>query len=380
MIKPNSNASISDNLIIDYINRFWLMDIDARVQFFDFKTTYRFQTTPGISSYNMPLYAPQTQPGAQVISPFPVYQGFFQPCFANGIEIPFYNQRDAFWKIWPNYIQALPAVVLGDGSTTTFQFTLPYFPAIPGYLDMTGIIYSGGIQDPIFTNVFPLNTSGTISLPVSSFYPGVFLTYTDANGSNTVVTDSGLYLNNNTTGELYGLLMQSGPAPFGNLPLGSNTYSVTQNTVNYQTGLVNVTFPSAPMAQTPIQAQCYFYQSGIPRAILFENNCITIRPPPDIQYLIELGCYLTPAAFLSSTQAIQFGYMAEYIARGAARKILSDTGDWEQFTAYEPLFLEQERLVWKRSQRIFTSTRTGTIFSDLSGPQSNLTGAGQGAT
>jgi len=52
---------------------------------------------------------------------------------------------------------------------------------------------------------------------------------------------------------------------------------------------------------------------------------------------------LSPAAFLSTNQAAPFGYMCEYIARGAARKILSDTGDVEQFNFYEPLFMEQER-------------------------------------
>ena len=55
--------------------------------------------------------------------------------------------------------------------------------------------------------------------------------------------------------------------------------------------------------------------------------------------------------------------MAEYIARGAARKLLSDNGDIEQFQFYEPLFREQESLVWKRSQRQFTATRTETIYS-----------------
>jgi hypothetical protein len=88
-----------------------------------------------------------------------------------------------------------------------------------------------------------------------------------------------------------------------------------------------------------------------------------MRSPPDKQYLVELEAYLSPAAFLNTTQAIQFGYMCEYIARGAARKILSDTGDVEQFQFYEPLFREQELLVWKRSQRIWTSSRTQTIYS-----------------
>jgi hypothetical protein len=69
--------------------------------------------------------------------------------------------------------------------------------------------------------------------------------------------------------------------------------------------------------------------------------------------------------------------MAEYIARGASRKILADTGDMEQFGFYEPLFREQEILVWKRSQRQFTSTRTGTIFSELQG-QNSYNNIGQG--
>src|SRR5580693_9032598 len=85
IIKSPSNATITDNLIIDYINRFWIMDVDARLQLFDLKTNYTFQTTPGIAQYNMPLYNVQTEPGSQVIASFPVYQGFMMPAFVNGI-------------------------------------------------------------------------------------------------------------------------------------------------------------------------------------------------------------------------------------------------------------------------------------------------------
>src|SRR5579863_2879835 len=89
IIKSPSNAQISDNLLIDYINRFWLMDVDARVQLYDLKTKYQFQTIPGLDRYNMPLYNIQTEPGGQTIGSFAVYQGFFDPCFSNGIQIPF---------------------------------------------------------------------------------------------------------------------------------------------------------------------------------------------------------------------------------------------------------------------------------------------------
>ena len=37
------------------------MDVDARLQLFDLKTTYQFQTSPGVDQYNMPLYNIQTE-------------------------------------------------------------------------------------------------------------------------------------------------------------------------------------------------------------------------------------------------------------------------------------------------------------------------------
>ena len=352
------------------------MDVDARVQLYDLKTKYQFQTTPGISDYNMPLYSIQTQPGDQNIASFPVYQGFEMACYANGIQVPFYTQRTPFWNLWPNYLQIEPVVATGDGTTGPYTLTLPYFPAIPGHIDIAGIIgyINGGnsYMDPILTSTFQT------TIPTTSVYSAVYFTTVGANGQNIVVADSGQYLSGNMDGDLYGLLMQPGNAPLGNQAL-SGGYSTTSNTVNYTTGVANVTFPQDIPAGAPIQAQCYFYQQGLPRAILFYNNCITLRPPPDTQYLIELNAYLTPAAFLNTGDAIPFGYMAEYIARGAARKILADTGDAEQFMFYEPLFKEQEMLVWKRSQRIFTATRTGTIFSDLQG-QSNYNNIGQGST
>lgn len=360
IIKSPSNAQITDNLLIDYVNRFWLMDVDARVQLFDLKTKHQFQTTPGIADYNMPLYSVQTQPGNQAINLFPVYQGFGQACYVNGIQLPFYTQRDPFFNLWPNYLQFENVTATGDGTTGPYTLNLPFFPAIPGHIDITGIIATGSTQDPPFAANF------LTTIPSTSVYSGVYFTAIDSNGKNIVVADSGQFLSGNTSGDLYGLLMQPGNPPFGNAALAGG-YSTTSNTINYNTGVATVTFPTAIPSGNPIQAQCYFFQQGIPRAILFYNNCLTLRPPPNTQYLIELDAYLSPAAFLSTSQAVPFGYMSEYIARGAARKILADTGDIEQFSFYEPLFKEQETLVWKRSQRQFTATRTGTIFSDLQG-------------
>lgn len=340
------------------------MDVDARVQLFDLKTKYQFQTTPGIDQYNMPLYNIQVEPGSQNISSFPVYQGFTGNVTVNGIMVSFYTQRGSFLNLWPNYLQQQVQVGTGNGTTGPYTLNLPFFPALPGHVDITGIIATGSNNDPITGTT--LNTS----VPSTSVYSAVYFTATGQNGQNIIVADSGQFLSNNTDSDLYGLLMTPGKAPNGNTAL-SGGYSTTSNTVNYNTGVANVTFSTAIPNGAPINAQCYFIEQGISRAILFYNNIITVRPPPNTQYLVELDAYLTPAAFLDTSSAAPFGYMCEYIARGAARKILADTGDIEQFQFYEPLFKEQETLVWKRSQRQFTSTRTETIYSNSGFPFNN---------
>jgi hypothetical protein len=294
-----------------------------------------------------------------------VYQGFLPTARVNGINVPFYTQRSAFFDMWPNYVQPANSIAQGNGTTGPYTLQLPFAPntttavnVIPsgllrGHVDMAGVIATGVNVDP------PLSTSINTLIPSTSIIPAVYFTSVDATGASVVVQDSGQFLTGNVN---YGLLMAPGAAPFGYSAL-TGGYSTTSNTINYNTGTATVTFPVAIPQGQEINAQCFWYNPGLPRAILFYNNIITLRNPPDIQYLVEMDAYLSPAAFLSSGAALQFGYMAEYLARGAARKILSDTGDSEQFAFYEPLFREQELLVWKRSQRQFTSTRTPTIYS-----------------
>lgn len=295
-------------------------------------------------------------------------------CRVGGVSVGFYTQRSQFFQAWDNYIQPYESVGIGnDGATYTLQ--LPFAPSIQppvnafpsgilrGHVDITGIIATNQNVDPPITAAGP--SSNFQQIPVTSAFSAVYFTTIDATGANAIVADSGQFLEGNVN---YGLMMRPGPAPFGNVALNGG-YSTTSNTINYYTGIANVTFTDAAGAALDIpagqqiNAQCYYFNPGIPRAILYYNNVLTLRTVPDTQYLVELEGYLSPAAFLTSGQAIQFAYMSEYIARGAARKILSDTGDTEQFNFYEPLFREQEMLVWKRSQRQFTSTRTQTLYS-----------------
>lgn len=383
IIKSPSNSSISDDLIIDYINRFYIVDVDARIQLFDLKTKYSFMTTPGVDRYNMPLYNIQVENVniPQNINFYPVYQGFLGPAYINGVEVRFDTQQKSFFNAWPNIVQYGSVVGVGNGTAGPYTLQFPIGPGVQslpinppinslirGHIDITGIISTGANNDPpIISAARILNIANDPfiqNVPVTSVESAVYFTSLDATGSNVIIQDSGQFLDTNIN---YGILMQPGKAPTGNLPLSNGPvpyYSQTQNTINYQTGIAtNVYFPSAIPNGNNITAQGYFFQSGLPRGILFYNNVLTLRSPPAQQYLVELDAYLSPAAYLNGSSAIQFAYMSEYIARGAARKILSDTGDMEQLQFYEPFFIEQEMLVWKRSQRQWTATRTETLYS-----------------
>ena len=365
IIKASTSEEISDNLLIDYVNRFFIMEVNERIQPFDFRKKYEFQTKPGISKYNMPLYDAQVQPGSQTIEPFPVYQGFMGPAYVNGYEVPFFTEKTNFYKFFPKIPTYMEAVAIGNGTTGPYTLNLPISisnstPVNPpiqslirGHVDIGGIIATGSNIDP------PLGTTIDTNIPTTSIDSAVYITTQDANGASVVIADSGQMYDPN---ENYGLLMEVGRPPYGNAALPGG-YSTSLNTINYLTGAVTLNFPVAIPSGVNINAKVEFYQSGLPRGILFNNNTLTIRMPPDKQYTIELEGFLAPAAFLSTSQSFAYGYMAEYIARGAARKILSDTGDVEQFNFYEPFFKEQEALVLARSTRQKTATRTQTIYS-----------------
>ena len=443
IIKTPSNQVITDGLIIDYINRFWISDVDARIQLFDLKTKYQFQTRPGYDQYNMPMYSLQQPADGQTISYYPVYQGFMGPAYINGVPVRFETQKEYFFNKWINVVQQLNVVLTGDGGPSyVFQVPIglgnqtpintPMQYLLRGNVDVQGCMAVanspvGSYLDPMVVS----NANALISIPkapAANVFPAVYITSNMEDGTSIVVSDSGQFLQGQQN---YGLLMNPGGYPTGNstlnggysatitgatqaspcvltadnamvagqfvtingvqgmTELNGKTYEIlaattttitidvdaigftsytgsgaaSMNYIDYLSGQVIVNFPQNITQGTNINVQCYWFQTGLPREILFNNNTLTFRSPPDKQYLVEIDAYLSPAGFLATNQAIQFGYMCEYIARGAARKILSDTGDTDQFNFYEPLFQEQEMLVWKRSQRQFTATRTQTIYS-----------------
>ncbi len=309
LIKENSDQSISDQLIGDYINRFYIYDMPERVQLFELKRQYTFETIANIFEYQLP---------------YENYQLIEQPVYCDGVQIGIFQSNQQFYNVFPELVLN-EQPLMGDGAQGPFDIFFNRLPIINGQTDDLG-----------------------------NLLPYVFINAFDEAGNQMYVVDNG-----------FGKLIQTDPT-FQFAPDGSSPPIIAGN-VNYITGIADVTFNANTLSGSPITTLTSPYSPGTPRICLFFNNLIKLYPIPDRPYKIQFDAFITPAQFLNTGSSVTFAYMAEYISRGAARKILSDNGDYDQFAFYEPLFKEQENLVLRRTSRQLTTQRTPTIFNQVNG-------------
>lgn len=283
-----------------------------RLQLFELKRQYTFSTQRNIFMYQAPFYLDENGMNTGV----PMYQTFRPPVYADGIEMGFYESNDQFYRIFPELVQnTVP--FQGNGTGGPYITRLSRVPILRGFTDDLGHLE-----------------------------PYVFVSYVDGTGKQIYAVDDG-------KGKLIETdkFFQPGliPDEAGN--------------VNYVTGEMDFTFNQVVPEGNDITIQTSPFSSGFPRLMQFFNNIFKLYPVPSRPYKIQVDANITPAQFLDSASSVPFAYMSEYLARGAARKILTDNADYEQFAFYEPLFREQENLVLRRTTRQRAVERTPTIFS-----------------
>lgn len=341
LIKSSSASEISDAVIADYINRFVSYEVAERIELFELRRQYTFETIPNVFTYQAPFVSasvpnwPQTalsppfiQNTALVnsVTQVPVYQTFRPPMYCDGVLMDYHQSNQQFYNLFPEYVNnEIP--LLGSGNAlTTYTTGVGQTPILQGYIDDLGN-----------------NT------------PYVYITALNSAGQQQYIVDCGTVVNN------VGTLVQT-DSTFNNI-LGPLPSAGGSGTVNYLTGQLSFTFVDAVPSGTNIETQTSPFSPGFPRIALFYNNIFKLYPVPDRAYKIQVEGNVTPSVFFNTAAAMPFAYMSEYFARGAARKILSDTGDVEQFQFYEPFFREQENLVLRRTSRQNSVRRTPTIYS-----------------
>jgi hypothetical protein len=307
----SSPNQLSDAAIDQYINTYYLYDMPESLRLLKLKDIFTFTTVPNQEAY------PFDNTNYITVEP---------PCYVAGQQIQYFQDLDLFYREWPkiNYFQ-----IIGSGNASAGPYT--------GVLTATPFMKS--------LNVLP-------SPP-----------------PNLIGRDVRVLLSANISGSAATSAIDDGQGGF----LDATTGNPLIGSINYVTGAFTITFSNVIPAAAQINASTIPYVASLPRSICMYQNQFILRPIPDVAYIVEINAFRYPTSLLLNNDSPELAFWWQLLAYGAARKILTDNGDYENAAAQEPYFLEQLAFVQRRTIKQLTNQRSSTIYSnDSSYPYSNL--------
>lgn len=303
------------------INTFLLYDFPEELRLFDLRRTFSFYTSENIDQY-------YTNPNASSDDPMTDFKNLIitshTPVYIGGYRVFMTIDETQFFSIWPQ-IQQRKQIGTGDGATTNFTGTLDNKPVHPRHVLFSGLDANGVSQQ-------------LIDKPIVSATAGQL-------GVETI------------NGNLYD--------PRGTVP-EFPTATIATNTINYKTGVFDITFTVAPATGELVYVQAQPYVAARPTAVLYYNNTFTVRPSPDGAYEVKLEAYIRPTELLSSSQEPELEQHWQFIAFGSAIKLLQWMSDWDTAEKLMPEFERQKLFVQRRTLEQQSDERSATIFSEPS--------------
>lgn len=262
-------------------------------------------------------YTWQTKPNVCVYNfPPDEFQSIENPVYVAGYQTYFSMDRQQWRNLWPQ-LQVNEDSATADGGTE-YSFTLGSTPILQGsYLVSAKTSFNTSVE-------LIDNSNGTLIVPSE--------------------------LNNGS------------PTSYG--------------TINYETGLVNITnLPSAWTSGETIYSQYVRYKASRPTLVFWYSNQIRLYPVPDQSYEVEMTVYKIPTQLVGSSDTPQFAVEGppptdqaisewwEALAYGASMKIYENNLDLDAVQAMEQLLERKLNLIRRRTWHQMSDQRTKTIYS-----------------
>lgn len=99
-----------------------------------------------------------------------------------------------------------------------------------------------------------------------------------------------------------------------------------------------------------------------PQDVLYYNNELTFRGPPNTEYGVKIAAYKVEATLPSMGSEIEQSYFWRYVAYGAAIDLFSDYAEMENVQKIMPAFNRYKSLVIGRTNLQLMSQRTYPTF------------------
>lgn len=346
LTRTPSTQLLSDAELNNYINTYVVYTFPEQLRTFNLRRPFSFYTNIGQDVYNTDI----ASFGGNTTNILYNFQNLFltvhPPLYIAGYESYFSQDRSQFFRSYPMLNQLLFTGITGDGTPGAFAGivnTQQSLPPLPNN-QLLGLLQGNVLFDTIGTNGESLTL---VDIPVVDATTG----FKTVNGN----------------------LYDPNSAAYRTALLTPPTVVTATNTINYLTGVFNITFSSNTLTGAPINSQVVPQNLSRPLAVLYYNNQFTVRPVPDQSYKIEFEVFQRPTALLATGQTPELEEYWELIAYGAARKIFQDRMDIESVALIEPEYKLQERLCLRRTLVQLTNERTATIYTDMT---SNLNGWG----
>lgn len=296
-----SPDQLTDTAIDEYVNTFIAYDFPEHLRLFTLRRNFSFYTQPNVDQY-------ETTTGA-VTDPLFNFKNVITtvhpPIYINGFESRFTLSQEQFFLLYPQLNTSFQ-LGTGDGITTFFSGTITPVPILQRSIVVNGI---------------------------------------SANNSSDVFIDDP---QTNAT---------------GNLVIPNNTSAVV-GTINYITGAITVTFLNAPAQDEPVNVLFSGYQAARPNTVLFFDNKFFLRPVPDQSYQVKMEVFIRPTQLMQATDIPEMEQWWQWIAYGAAKKVLEDKNDIETIQTIMPEYKMQERLVLRRTLVELANQRAATIYTE----------------
>lgn len=331
-----SDGQLSDNDLNNFINTFVVYDFPEQLRMFNLRTTFTFVCNAYQDEYHTDTISFAGATTNQLYNFQNNYISVHDPVYIAGYQSLYSQSREQFFSIYPKINSISSIGVVGNGTTPFFTGFINYQQSIaniPPNSNQPAVLLKGQVLfDSINVNNLGISL---IDVPVVD----------TTTGFQTII------------GNLY--------SP-DNLPLSPPTVVLPFNNINYKTGQYSITFDSAPGVGQPINSQVVPQICSLPQGLLYYDNTFFVRPIPDQPYRIQFEAYKRPAALLQQNQSPQLEEWWQFIAYGAARKILQSRMDLETVQLIEPEFREQERLCLRRTIVQYTNERTATLYTEQS--------------
>ncbi len=99
-----------------------------------------------------------------------------------------------------------------------------------------------------------------------------------------------------------------------------------------------------------------------PQDVLYYNNQLIFRGPPNQQYKIQIQANMIEAVLSAPSDQVTNSYFWRYVAYGASMDIFSDYGEMDKYNSTMPAFMRYRSMMYARTNQQYQNQRPYPTF------------------